>query len=73
MAFKKGRGAPRLRARRAKAKKIMGKKRKFTGAMQGLTQLKKQVKRLTKTIETKSGSQQITDGTEYQHKICTVK
>ena len=56
MAFKKGRGAPRLKARRAKAKKIMGEKRKFTGAMQGLTQLKRRANQLSKTIETKSES-----------------
>jgi|GEM_PF-5021947 len=72
MAFKKGRGAPRLKARRAKAKKMLSKKRKFTGAMQGLTQLKRQVKRLTKTIETKSGVLQINDGTEYGHNAQTL-
>ena len=35
--------------------------------MQGLSALKRRINAITRTIETKSGVRQITDGTEYLH------
>jgi len=65
--FKRGRGAPRLKARRAKAKKNLGKKRKFTTGMRGLSQLRRRVAQISRTIETKSGVTNITDNIALRH------
>jgi len=51
MAFKKGRGAPALKARRAKAKKSLAKSQKRGGSV--LRALGRKVAKLTRTIETK--------------------
>jgi len=51
MAFKKGRGAPPLKARRAKAKKSLAKSQKRGGSV--LRALGRKVAKLTRTIETK--------------------
>jgi len=64
IAFKRGRGAPRQKARRAKSKaKFSNKKRKFN-KMHSMMQLARKVNSLTTTIETKSGTRQLNDGQE---------
>ena len=69
MAFKKGRGAPRLKARRAKAKKVVSRKPTFSSS---IATLSRKVSKLSKTMETKSGVIQIADGTEYGHNAINV-
>jgi len=67
MAFKRGRGAPRARAKKTLAKsRFATKKRKFN-KLHNMMQLSRKVTALTRTIETKSGVRQVSDGQEYLH------